>query len=182
MDAETSRSTILIADDDSDILELLETVLQRAGYGPIPAADGDEALRLARERLPRARILDVVMPGLGGLDVLRALRSEADTAEIPVLILGLGAEPGRRGCTQGWGQRLPHEAVQLHRAPRPARPRPRRPLGLRASGMNQTRCSAGELKSLERESTRWTTRSAPRRSTGPRCPGFDRGRARHRDG
>jgi DNA-binding response OmpR family regulator len=92
MDAETSKSTILIADDDGDILELLETVLQRAGYGPIPAADGAEALRLARERLPRACILDVVMPGLGGLDVLRALRSDAATAEIPVLILSASVQ------------------------------------------------------------------------------------------
>jgi DNA-binding response OmpR family regulator len=92
MDAETSTSTILIADDDGDILELLETVLQRAGYGPIPAADGEEALRLARERLPRACILDVVMPGLGGLDVLRALRSETATAQIPVLILSASVQ------------------------------------------------------------------------------------------
>src|SRR4051812_2899767 len=92
MDAETSKSTVLIADDDADILELLETVLQRAGYGPIPAADGEEALRLARERLPRACILDVVMPRLGGLDVLRALRSDAATAEIPVLILSASVQ------------------------------------------------------------------------------------------
>jgi DNA-binding response OmpR family regulator len=92
MDAETSKSTILIADDDGDILELLQTVLQRAGYGPIPAADGQEALRLARERLPRACILDVVMPGLSGLDVLRALRGEAATAQIPVLILSASVQ------------------------------------------------------------------------------------------
>ncbi len=92
MDAETSKSTILIADDDGDILELLETVLQRAGYGPIPTTDGEEALRLARERLPRACILDVVMPGLGGLDVLRALRSEGATAQIPVLILSASVQ------------------------------------------------------------------------------------------
>ncbi len=92
MEADTSKSTILIADDDGDILGLLETMLQRAGYGPIPAADGEEALRLARERLPRACILDVVMPGLGGLDVLRALRSEAATAQIPVLILSASVQ------------------------------------------------------------------------------------------
>jgi DNA-binding response OmpR family regulator len=92
MDAEPFKSTILIADDDGDILGLLETVLQRAGYGPIPAADGEEALRLARERLPRACILDVVMPRLGGLDVLRALRSEAATAQIPVLILSASVQ------------------------------------------------------------------------------------------
>lgn len=85
-------STVLIADDDADILELLHTVLERGGYGPIPASDGEQALRLARERLPRACILDVVMPGLGGLDVLRALRSEAATADIPVLMLSASVQ------------------------------------------------------------------------------------------
>jgi DNA-binding response OmpR family regulator len=84
--------TVLIADDDADILELLHTVLERAGYGPIAATDGEEALRLARERLPRACILDVVMPRLGGLDVLRVLRSEAATAHIPVLILSASVQ------------------------------------------------------------------------------------------
>jgi DNA-binding response OmpR family regulator len=86
------RPAILIADDDADILELLRTVLVRAGYGPIAAANGEEALRLARERMPRACILDVVMPRLGGLDVLRALRSEAQTARIPVLMLSASVQ------------------------------------------------------------------------------------------
>ena len=88
----SDADTVLIADDDADILELLHTVLERAGYGPIPAADGEEALRLARERLPRACILDVVMPRLGGLEVLRVLRSEAATAQIPVLMLSASVQ------------------------------------------------------------------------------------------
>lgn len=90
--SDADRSTVLIADDDADILELLQTVLERAGYGSIAAADGEEALRLARERLPRACILDVVMPGLGGLDVLRALRGGAETAHIPVLMLSASVQ------------------------------------------------------------------------------------------
>jgi DNA-binding response OmpR family regulator len=89
---DVSKSTVLIADDDADILELLRTVLERAGYGAIAAPDGEEALKLARERLPRACILDVVMPGLGGLDVLRALRSETATAHIPVLMLSASVQ------------------------------------------------------------------------------------------
>jgi DNA-binding response OmpR family regulator len=90
--SDANRSMVLIADDDADILELLHTVLERAGYGPIPASDGEEALRLAREHLPRACILDVVMPGLGGLDVLRALRSQAATSQIPVLMLSASVQ------------------------------------------------------------------------------------------
>jgi DNA-binding response OmpR family regulator len=88
----SDAATVLIADDDADILELLHTVLERAGYGPIAATDGEEALRLARERLPRACILDVVMPRLGGLDVLRTLRSDAATAHIPVLMLSASVQ------------------------------------------------------------------------------------------
>lgn len=88
----TDAETVLIADDDADILELFHTVLERAGYGPIAATDGEEALRLARERLPRACILDVVMPRLGGLDVLRVLRSEAATAHMPVLMLSASVQ------------------------------------------------------------------------------------------
>jgi DNA-binding response OmpR family regulator len=88
----SDAETVLIADDDADILELLHTVLERAGYSPIAATDGEEALRLARERLPRACILDVVMPRLGGLDVLRVLRHEAATAHIPVLMLSASVQ------------------------------------------------------------------------------------------
>jgi two-component system phosphate regulon response regulator PhoB len=78
---------ILVADDDPDILNLLCVTLERAGHATLRAADGDEALRLARDHRPAACVFDVVMPGHTGIEVLEALRRDEATAEIPVLLL-----------------------------------------------------------------------------------------------
>ena len=74
--------------DDSHFLRLANTrALTQAGYEVISAADGEEGLRLAREHKPDLVILDLMLPKLPGQMVLRALRSEPDTASIPVMIL-----------------------------------------------------------------------------------------------
>jgi DNA-binding response OmpR family regulator len=78
---------ILVADDDQDILDLVCLALERAGQTTLRAADGDEALRLAQEQIPDACVLDVVMPGRTGIEVLEALRRDDATARIPVLLL-----------------------------------------------------------------------------------------------
>lgn len=57
---------MLAADDDEDILELVSLTLRREGYEVIKARDGEEALRLARERTPDLVVLDVMMPGRDG--------------------------------------------------------------------------------------------------------------------
>jgi CheY-like chemotaxis protein len=85
------EDSVLVAEDDADIRELLCALLEPAGYSTLRASDGEQALRLARDHLPRACILDVVLPKLGGLDVLRELRCTPATAEIPVIILSAGA-------------------------------------------------------------------------------------------
>jgi DNA-binding response OmpR family regulator len=78
---------ILIADDDEDILELVCFRLEQAGYETTRARDGEEALRLVRERRPDLCVLDVMMPRLNGFEVLQALRKEPDTDRIPVVLL-----------------------------------------------------------------------------------------------
>jgi DNA-binding response OmpR family regulator len=80
-------STVLVADDDEDILELVAFRLERAGYEVITAHDGTEALAAARERLPDLAVLDVMMPGLTGYDVTRELRGDEATRAIPVILL-----------------------------------------------------------------------------------------------
>jgi DNA-binding response OmpR family regulator len=80
-------STVLVADDDEDILELVAFRLERAGYEVITAHDGTEALATARERLPDLAVLDVMMPGLTGYDVTRELRGDEATRGIPVILL-----------------------------------------------------------------------------------------------
>jgi DNA-binding response OmpR family regulator len=78
---------LLVADDDEDILALVQMRLARSGFEVVVARDGEEALRLARERQPDLAVLDWMMPKATGVDVLRALRASPDTADIPVLLL-----------------------------------------------------------------------------------------------
>ena len=80
-------STILIADDDRDILDLVAFKLSAAGHELITATDGASALTEARRAVPDIVVLDVAMPGMSGLDVCRELRAEPITRGIPVILL-----------------------------------------------------------------------------------------------
>ena len=73
--------------EDSKIQKLAnERILHKAGYMVLNAADGEEALRLARENIPDIVLLDMLLPKLGGREVMRALRADPPTAMIPVLV------------------------------------------------------------------------------------------------
>ena len=78
---------LLVADDDEDILTLVQLRLSRSGYEVIVARDGEEALRLAREKLPDLAVLDWMMPKASGVEVLRAIRADELTSSIPVILL-----------------------------------------------------------------------------------------------
>jgi len=74
--------------DDSRFLRLAsERALVKAGYQVISAADGEEALRIARNQIPNLILLDMMLPKISGLEVLRALKQDAATKDIPVIIL-----------------------------------------------------------------------------------------------
>lgn len=79
--------TVLVADDDEDILELVSFRLERAGYEVVTARDGSAALAAAQEHLPDLAVLDVMMPGLNGYEVTQRLRAEGATRDIPVILL-----------------------------------------------------------------------------------------------
>ena len=87
LDTETNRQLILIADDDDDIRALVSFRLKRAGYDVVEARDGEEALRLARERAPDLAVLDVMMPKLTGDQVTQRLRVSEATCHMPVILL-----------------------------------------------------------------------------------------------
>lgn len=78
------KRTILIAEDEADIRNILRLYLEGEGYQVVEAADGEQALAAARKHSPDLAILDVMMPKLDGLAVTRALRQQSD---IPILIL-----------------------------------------------------------------------------------------------
>ena len=83
----TPPARVLVADDERDIVELVAFVLGRAGYEVDKADDGEQALRLIRERRPALCILDGRMPELAGFEILKVLRADPETRGIPVLIL-----------------------------------------------------------------------------------------------
>jgi DNA-binding response OmpR family regulator len=78
---------ILVADDDPDILALVSFRLERAGYDVVCAANGEEAVEVARLRHPDLAILDVMMPRLDGYEATRRLREQEGTRGIPVILL-----------------------------------------------------------------------------------------------
>jgi two-component system, OmpR family, response regulator len=77
---------VLVADDDADIRDLVEFKLAQAGYTVKAVGDGLSAWEAFEAARPELVVLDVMMPGLSGIDVLRKIR-ESDAAEVPVLLL-----------------------------------------------------------------------------------------------
>lgn len=83
---------VLVVEDEKDILELVRYHLEKEGFQCLQAADGAAALRLTREQHPDLLILDLMLPGLDGLEVCRRLRREAATARLPIIMLTAKAE------------------------------------------------------------------------------------------
>lgn len=84
--------TVLVADDESDVRELVAYRLRRSGYDVVEASDGQEALELALGRLPALAVLDVMMPKLDGYELTRRLRAEETTRDMPVILLTARAQ------------------------------------------------------------------------------------------
>jgi two-component system, OmpR family, alkaline phosphatase synthesis response regulator PhoP len=75
---------VLVVDDDANTVELVKLYLKRDGYRVLTADSGPEALRLAREGRPDLIVLDLMLPGLSGLEVCRQIREESD---VPIIML-----------------------------------------------------------------------------------------------
>ncbi|MDE3189900.1 MAG: response regulator transcription factor [Acidobacteriota bacterium] len=98
---------VLVTDDDRAVREALERALQLAGYEVELASDGDGALAAIEQRTPDAVVLDIMMPGLDGLDVTRRLRREGN--RVPILLLTAREAVGDRveGLDAGADDYLP---------------------------------------------------------------------------
>ncbi len=83
---------ILVVDDEKNILELVRFNLEREGYEVLTATDGAEGLDLARRESPDLIVLDVMLPGMNGLEVCRELHLDPATGNIPIIMLSARAE------------------------------------------------------------------------------------------
>jgi signal transduction histidine kinase/CheY-like chemotaxis protein len=82
-----TRGTVLVIDDDPDACELMSRSLSKEGFHVLTATEGVEGLRLAREASPHVITLDVLMPGMDGWSVLRALKADPRLSTIPVIMI-----------------------------------------------------------------------------------------------
>jgi DNA-binding response OmpR family regulator len=80
-------NTILVVDDSPDIALISARMLTSRGFATVTSNDGAEALVLVARQRPSLILLDVMMPGMSGLDVLRALKADPNTATIPVIMV-----------------------------------------------------------------------------------------------
>lgn len=88
--------TLLIAEDEEGIRSLVKMTLARNEYEILEAVDGEEALALAREHHPELILLDVMMPGLTGFEVCRALKDDPATAQATVVMLSARSQDADR--------------------------------------------------------------------------------------
>ena len=94
--------TILLVEDSKMLRITNARALVRAGYQVVTAGDGEEALRVAQESVPDLILLDMMLPKITGLDVLRGLKSDARTKDIPVIVLsGLSQTNGDKLIKEG---------------------------------------------------------------------------------
>ena len=84
-----AHAKVLIVEDSKFLRMANEHVLAKAGFEVSTAGDGEEALRVANDKLPDVILLDMLLPKISGLDVLRALKESPATVHIPVIVLSV---------------------------------------------------------------------------------------------
>ena len=82
-----AKERILVVDDEEDILELVRFNLAREGYPIICTTSGEESLKIAQKEHPDLIVLDLMLPGIDGLDVAKALKNDPKTRDIPIIML-----------------------------------------------------------------------------------------------
>ena len=90
------KDHVLVIEDEPDVLDLLRLHLRKEGYHVLEAGDGVTGLKMARDKLPAAVVLDLMIPEMRGEDVCRQLRAAEATAQIPVIMLTAKARPEER--------------------------------------------------------------------------------------
>jgi CheY-like chemotaxis protein len=96
-------SRVLVVDDEPDVLLLCRLNLQQRGHELLEASTGSVALELARERHPEVIVLDLMLPGMTGYEVLETLKGDEETSNIPVLVLTAKSLRADRERSHGLG-------------------------------------------------------------------------------
>ncbi len=92
--SDSDSPTVLLVDDEPDLIELLQYALENAGYRVVTAGDGEEGLRVAEEERPDLAVLDIMMPKMDGIQLTQRLRENAQLRLTPILMLTARAEEG----------------------------------------------------------------------------------------
>jgi DNA-binding response OmpR family regulator len=107
---------VLVADDDPDILKLLERELSASGFRAVTAANGSEALALAERETPSAVLLDLIMPPPDGFEVLFRMREHPELRRVPVVVMtGKEMTEGDYARINGSAQRILHKGSDAAR-------------------------------------------------------------------
>ena len=91
---------ILVVDDEKHIVRLVQVNLERAGYEVVTAYDGEEALQKVKQERPDLIVLDVMMPKMDGFEVMKHLKADPTTRDIPVIMLTAKAQDA--DVFKGW--------------------------------------------------------------------------------
>lgn len=83
----SDNQTILVVDDEQDLLDLIEYNLKKEGFDVLKAENGEEGIRMTREHAPDLVLLDIMMPKMGGMEVVEVMRDDEDLKRIPIIFL-----------------------------------------------------------------------------------------------
>ena len=98
-----AKARILIVEDEPNIVESLSFILGRAGFEVDTLSDGAEALDRLRRQSFSALVLDIMLPGMNGLDVLKAIRSDNALSSLPVMVLTAKGQASDRRAAEAIG-------------------------------------------------------------------------------
>ncbi|MBN1585055.1 response regulator [Candidatus Uhrbacteria bacterium] len=128
-DNKNGRTRILIVDDDSFLSGIYATKLEMDGFSVLSARDGDEGLKAAAKELPDLILLDVLMPKLDGFEVLKRLKGDPATKDIPVIMLtNLGQ---KEDIEKGMGEGAADYLIKAHFVPAEAVAKIKEVLGMK---------------------------------------------------
>jgi CheY-like chemotaxis protein len=82
-----AKRKVCIVDDEENIREIYSTAFSKSGYDVVTAADGEEGLKVIREQSPDIALIDITMPKMDGMELLRELKKDPDLQQIPIIIM-----------------------------------------------------------------------------------------------